>query len=192
MNLRDFIESSLNKKIDSDSELAVCWDIAIVDSSLLLDAKTKIAYFLQYSRAATHFTSYINKVDFLGESSVESNLRLTSALFDSLICMSKISGLSNEEILLKKLFKADRKHTKSLEQVTIHEITVFIWHGIIICEVLTPWFSLQEVEKCDWQGIRDNLSILFSFLSTLCCKLDINYETLCSYYVKRNRKTENS
>jgi len=193
MDLRDFVKSSLDKAIDNDPELAVCWDIAIVDNSLLLNPKTKIAYFLQYSRAATHFTSYINKMDFLGEASPENDLQLASSLLDALICLSKISGLSSEGIPLKKFFESDEKHNaESSEQVTIHEITVFIWHGIIVCEVLTPWFSLENAENCDWQGIRDNLIVLFSLFSTLCFKLGITYERVCSHFVKKSKRGNNN
>ena len=189
MDLRDLIGPGLDIKNNNDPEFAVCWDSVIMDDSLLLDPKTKVAYFLQYSRAAMHFTSYINRIDFTGERTVVEKVELVASLMDSLICMSRISGLTPKEIPLKGLFKLDEKHeVGSLEAITIHDVTVFMWHNIIVCEVYTPWFSLVNVEKCDWQGIRDGLLVLFSLFSALCCKLDIDYETLCSHFVKKAKR----
>lgn len=196
MNLRDLIRPSAAKKIDNDPEFAVCWDSVVVNNSLLLDPKTKLAYFLQYSRSSIHFVSYVNRLDFLEDSTsnfVSDDLKMMTALMDSLICMARISGLSAKEIPLKGLFSLDRNRPgKTFERLTLHEITVFMWHNIIVCETYTPWFSLEHVEKCDWQGIRDGLLVLFSLFSALCYKLKIDYETLCSYFVQKAKKDKDA
>lgn len=200
MGLREFIGRKFTKSVNDNSEFAVCWDLGIIDNSLLIDGKIKIAYYLQYSRAAIHFTSYINKLNFLKEDVPDNFLEITSSLFDTLICMAKISGLSPKEIPLKKFFELVMFKTKlsidgktikeAVDELSLHEITVFIWHNLIVGEVSTPWFGLSSQTECDWQGIRDNLLVLFSLLTHLCCKLDISFEALCSHHVKRCKRIE--
>ncbi len=203
MGLRDFIGSRFSKNTYDNSEFDVCWDLSFIDHSSLVDSKTKTAYYLQYSRAAIHFVSYINKLEFIGEGSSETFLEISTSLFDSLICMARISGLSSKEIHLKKFFDFMLLNDKitldgepiiknPIRDLSLHEITVFMWHNLIVGETSTPWFSLSGETECDWQSIRDNLVILFSLFTSLCCKLDINFETICSHFVKRCRSVKDN
>lgn len=198
MDLREFIGNNFIKRVKEDPEFAVCWDLSIVDSSLLIEDKAKIAYYLQFSRAAIHFISYINKLNLLKEGTPSNFLDIVSSLFDTLICMAKISGLSPKEVPLKGFFELVVGDTNSnpafsqfrtaIDKLSLHEVTIFMWHDIIVGEISTPWFSFNSEKKCDWQGIRNNLLILFSLLTYLCYKLDISFETLCSHYVKSCKK----
>lgn len=185
MGLRDSIECNFTRHRNDDSEFAVCWDLGIVDRSLLTDNKIKVAYYLQYSRAAVHFVSYINKLGLLKEGTYEVFLDITTSLYNALICMAIISGLSSEEIPLKKFFEVVKK---SNEQVSSTDLTVFMWHNIITGEAALPWFGLNENVNSDWQSVRDTSVILFSLLSSLCYSLNIDFETLCSHFVKKPQK----
>ncbi len=192
MSLRSFVDSVLTNKKHSDPEFAVCWDLGLVESSLLIDSRAKTAHYLNYSRSAIHFTCYINKINFSEKPSFDDFLSLTSLLFESFIYMAKISGLSPKEIRLKNFFEAVTisPFLKDFEKTSLHDLTIFIWHNIIEGEGSISWFSTAGENKCDWQSVRSNVVTSFCLLTCLCNKIGIDFETLCSHFVKRHKDTK--
>lgn len=187
MDLKDFLKDDLVNGNGGNSELALCWDLCAVDNFLLIEERSRIAYYLQYSRAATHFVSYINAAECSNLSTSISYKRIVASLFESLICMSKVAGISSGDVKLKAYFDYTRENKKDLP---LTGITINMWHTLTAGEILTPWFNPEQAENCDWQGIRNNLFSLFSLLAVLCSQIDVDYEELCSCFVRKHKNIE--